>query len=80
MLDAVQVQDCKNKQIEQSRAFARSYYSIGSFETVLPIIIGSISITIGVGIGTGIGVGQCRHAITDQAETRTTNERNIGAH
>ena len=27
MLDAVQVQDCKNKQIEQSRAFARSYYS-----------------------------------------------------
>ena len=27
MLDAVQVQDCKNKQIEQSRAFARSYYN-----------------------------------------------------
>ena len=27
MLDAVQVQDCKNKQIKQSRAFARSYYS-----------------------------------------------------
>ena len=26
MLDAVQVQDCKNKQIEQSRAFARLYY------------------------------------------------------
>ena len=29
MLDIVQVQDCKNKQIEQSRAFARSYYSLG---------------------------------------------------
>ena len=27
MLDAIQVQDCKNKQIEQSRAFAQSYYS-----------------------------------------------------
>ena len=26
MLDTVQVQDCKNKQIEQSQAFARSYY------------------------------------------------------
>ena len=26
MLDAVQVQDCKNKLIEQSQAFARSYY------------------------------------------------------
>ena len=27
MLDAVQVQDCKNKQIEQSRAFAQLYYT-----------------------------------------------------
>ena len=27
MLDTVQVQDCKNKQIEQSRAFARHYYT-----------------------------------------------------
>ena len=27
MLDSIQVQDCKNKQIEQSRAFAQSYYS-----------------------------------------------------
>ena len=27
MLDSIQVQDCKNKQIEQSQAFARSYYS-----------------------------------------------------
>ena len=26
MLDTVQVQVCKNKQIEQSRAFAQSYY------------------------------------------------------
>ena len=26
MLDATQVWDCKNKQIEQSRAFARSDY------------------------------------------------------
>ena len=25
---AIQVQDCKNKQIEQSRAFARSYYIV----------------------------------------------------
>ena len=29
MLDAVQVQDCKNKKIEESRAFARSYYTLG---------------------------------------------------
>ena len=28
MLDTVQVQDCKNQQIEQSRAFARSYYMV----------------------------------------------------
>ena len=34
----------------------------------------------GGGVGIGIGVGQCRHTITDQAETRTTKERNIGAH
>ena len=33
MLDVVQVQDCKNKQIEQSRAFARSYYMVSELET-----------------------------------------------
>ena len=33
MLDAVQVQDCKNKQIEQSRAFAQSYYMVSELET-----------------------------------------------
>ena len=33
MLDAVQVQDCKNKQIEQSQAFARSYYMVSELET-----------------------------------------------
>ena len=39
MLDAVQVQDCKNKQIEQSRAFARHYYMLFTDSTKLPRIV-----------------------------------------
>ena len=37
--------------------------SVGSVETVLHIIKGSIPVGIGVGIGVGIRISQCKHTI-----------------